>query len=63
MDIQISRQTAEALVYILDDILAVDQRAKCSDKFFRSHFVTLAKLPAAADALAELKVALKQPDI
>lgn len=59
--IAISRQTAEAIIYVLNDILAIDQRAKCSDKYFRAHFKTLATLPAAADAKAELEHALATP--
>lgn len=39
--ITISREHAYALKYLLDDILNVQERANCSDRYFRTHFMNV----------------------
>lgn len=58
MMIQISEQAARAVLRLLEDVRDVDERARCSDAYFRSHFVRLAKLPAISEAADEIKTAV-----
>ena len=57
--VQINESQAYALKRLLDDIMDIDSRARCSDKFFRSHFTNMVKACIATDAYAELKRALE----
>lgn len=56
--IVVTEQSARAVLRLLEDVRDVDERARCSDVFFRQHFLTMATLPAIADAAAEIKGAL-----
>lgn len=56
--LKISESTARAVVRVLEDILDLDSRAGCSDKYFRQHFVTVARVPPVQDALEELRAQL-----
>lgn len=57
--VQLTESQAYALKRLLDDIMDIDSRARCSDKFFRSHFTDMVKVCIATDAYAELKRALE----
>lgn len=53
--------TAKALSRFGEEVLNIDARARCSDKYFRQHFVTFAKNPFMRDAFIALKRALDAP--
>lgn len=57
--IQITETQAYALKRLLEDIMDIDSRARCSDKFFRSHFNDMVKTAIVSGAYAELKRALE----
>lgn len=56
--IPISDRAARTVLRLLEDVRDADQRARCSDAYFRQHFMTLARLPVVADAAAEIAAAL-----
>jgi len=60
--IQISESSARVVLRLLEDIREIDQRARCSDGYFRQHFTMLARLPAVADAAEEINRALEAPE-
>lgn len=55
--ITISESTARVILRVLDEITDLDCRAKCSDKFFRQHFMTVVNVPPVREALAEIAAA------
>lgn len=57
--IQITEQAAQTVLRLLEDVAAIDDRARCSDAYFRQHFVNMAKLPPIRDAANEIKVKLE----
>lgn len=57
--IQIPEQQALTLKRLLDDIIDIDSRARCSDKYFRSHFNNLVKTAVIMGAYDALKRALE----
>lgn len=57
----IDETTAKALSRFGEEVLNIDARARCSDKYFRQHFVTFAKNPFMRDAFIALKRALCAP--
>lgn len=57
--VQITESQAYALKRLLDDIMDIDSRARCSDKFFRSHFNDLVKTAIVSGVYAELKRTLE----
>lgn len=57
----IDETTAKALSRFGEEVLNIDARARCSDKYFRQHFVTFAKNPFMRDAFIALKRALDTP--
>lgn len=57
----IDETTAKALSRFGEEVLNIDARARCSDKYFRQHFVTFAKNPFMRDAFIALKRALDAP--
>lgn len=57
--VQITENQAYALKRLLEDIMDIDSRARCSDKFFRSHFNDMVKTSIVSGAYAELKRALE----
>ena len=57
--VQITESQASILKCLLDDIMDIESRARCSDKFFRSHFNDLVKSAIITGAYAELKRALE----
>lgn len=59
--IQITEQAANAVLRLLEDVRDADERARCSDAYFRSHFLTIARLPDVAGAANEIKAALEAP--
>lgn len=56
--IQITEQAAQTVLRLLEDVAAIDDRARCSDGYFRQHFTNMAKLPPILDAANEIKDAL-----
>lgn len=54
----IDETTAKALSRFGEEVLNIDARARCSDKYFRQHFMTFAKNPFMCDAFMALKRAL-----
>jgi hypothetical protein len=60
--ITITKKAARTVLRLLEDVRDADQRARCSDAYFRQHFMTLARLPAVADAAAEVAAALEAAD-
>lgn len=61
--IQITEQSANAVLRLLEDVRDANERARCSDAYFRSHFLTMASLPGVTDAAAEIKAALEAPPV
>ena len=59
--IQLDEASARALSRFGEEVLDIDARARCSDKYFRQHFVTFAKNPFMRDAFIALKTALESP--
>lgn len=57
--VQLTEPQAYALKRLLDDIMDIDSRARCSDKFFRSHFNDMVKTAIVSGAYEELKRALE----
>ena len=57
----IDETTAKALSRFGAEVLNIDARARCSDKYFRHHFVTFAKNPFMRDAFMALERALDAP--
>ena len=60
--IQITEQAARAVLRLLDDVTDIDCRARCSDAYFRQHFMTVARLPAVVDAAKEIREAMEPRD-
>lgn len=56
--IQIDDFAARALMRFGAEILDIDSRSRCSDKYFRQHFTMLAKNPYVRDAFLTLSRAL-----
>lgn len=54
----LSQDAARVILRVLDEITDLDCRAKCSDKFFRAHFITLVTVPPVREAYAELRKAV-----
>lgn len=52
--IQIDDFAARALMRFGAEILDIDSRSRCSDKYFRQHFTMLAKNPYVRDAFLAL---------
>lgn len=52
--VQIDESTARALMRFGEDVLDIDSRSRCSDKYFRQHFTMLAKNPYVRDAFLAL---------
>lgn len=53
--------TAKALSRFGEEVLNIDARARCSDKYFRQHFMMFAKNPFMRDAFIALKRVLDEP--
>lgn len=60
--VQIDESTARALMRFGEDVLDIDSRSRCSDKYFRQHFTMLAKNPYVCDAFLALKRGLDAAD-
>ena len=58
-NIVLSERDAYALKYLIDDILEVDNRANCSDRFFRTHFMNVVKAGIVNGTYANLSSALE----
>ncbi len=43
LNIQLSPSDANTLRYLMHEILDIDRRARCSDSYFRAHFMDIAK--------------------
>lgn len=56
--VEISREDAYAIRRLLADIMDIDSRARCSDRFFRSHFTDYLKVMRAAGTIQHLDNAL-----
>lgn len=56
--VQISAQAATALSALVSDISTIDTRAKCSDRFFRQHFMLVVNTIHQTGILRELEKAL-----
>ena len=59
--IEISREDAYFLHRLLTDIIEIDGRARCSDSYFRSHFMSVIKSGLASGAYQRLDKALTTP--
>ena len=59
MGVTISEATARGLLRLLDEIMDIDSRANCSDKYFRTHFMAVAKANIATGGYRELKDAIE----
>ena len=59
MGITISEATANGLIMLLEDIMEIDSRANCSDKYFRTHFMAVAKANIVTGGYKELKDAIE----
>jgi len=57
--IQITESQAYGIKRLIEDIMDIDSRARCSDKFFRSHFNDMVKVCIANGAYGEIKRALE----
>ena len=57
----IDETTAKAPSRFGEEVLNIDARARCSDKYFRQHFVTFAKNPFIGDAFMPLERPLAAP--
>ena len=53
--VQIDEAAARALMRFGEDVLDIDSRSRCSDKYFRQHFTMIAKNPYVCDAFLALK--------
>lgn len=58
--IEISEESARAVIRLLDDIIDVQSRARCSDAFFRSHFMDIIKAGNATGAFTDLRTAYEK---
>ena len=58
-NVQISRKAACALSALVSDIATIDTRARCSDKFFRQHFMLVVNTIVQTGTLKELEGALR----
>lgn len=52
--IQIDDSAARALMRFGAEILDIDSRARCSDKYFRQHFMMLARNPYMREAFSAM---------
>lgn len=59
--IEISREDAYFLHRLVTDIIEIDGRARCSDSYFRSHFMSVIKTGLASGAYERLDKALTAP--
>lgn len=62
MPIELSHEDAYILRRLLTELLDIDSRARCSDKFFRNHFMDMVKTMRAAGTLDRLSRALQNSD-
>lgn len=60
--VQIDEAAARALMRFGEDVLDIDSRSRCSDKYFRQHFTMIAKNPYVCDAFLALKRGLDAVD-
>ena len=60
--IQIDDSAARALMRFGTEILDIDSRARCSDKYFRQHFMMLARNPYMREAFSALQSALNHSE-
>ena len=58
--IQISEESARIIARVLEDILDIQNRASCSDRYFRQHFINLVTAPPVKDARTELDKAIEE---
>ena len=56
--VAISREGAYLLLRLLEEISGIDRRAGCSDRYFRQHFLSVARAADASGTLEELREAL-----
>ena len=60
--VTLTRATAYGLLRFIIDIKDIDKRAKCSDGFFRAHFLDRIKALDAYGATIELQKAIEAAD-
>ncbi len=60
-EISISREGAYLLLRLLEEIVAIDRRAGCSDRYFRQHFMSAIRAASASGTLEELQRKLEAP--
>lgn len=56
--IQLDEASARRLSRFGEEVLNIDDRARCSDKYFRQHFIMLARNPYMQEAFSTLQSAL-----
>ena len=57
-NVQISKEDAMLLERLVDDIVNINDRARCSDKFFRTHFMDRIKVGNIEGTFKHLRDAL-----
>ena len=60
--IQLTAAQAALIKNLLEEILAVNDRANCSDKFFRNHFMAIVKANVSSGTYKTLLDALNAPE-
>lgn len=53
--VTISHESAYLLLRLLEELNEIDHRAGCSDRYFRAHFLSMARAAQASGALEELR--------
>lgn len=57
--VTIEESVAAALLRMVEDVLEIEQRANCSDRYFRTHYTDMARAQIAAGSYGKLKAALE----
>ena len=58
--VMISRESAYLLSRLLDELIEIDRRAACSDRYFRQHFMSVVKAGIAGGTFEELREQLRR---
>ena len=54
-ELRVSREGAYLLWRLLEELAEIDRRAGCSDRYFRQHFMSVARAARASGAFEELR--------
>lgn len=58
----ITNRARDTMLRVLTDIKDANDRAGCSDAYFRQHFMTLVRLPMVNETVTELEQAIETDD-